>query len=142
MLMRHIIKIGAILTIFCTTACGPSQNHYPSYKQTAAKYAPKEKFEGVRIDDPEAFPRSRCCNCPRIWYNDHWVYYYHDRWFYWEHDHWHYYPRFHFYYYHEFPYIYSGPERSITKGSPVRNRKRRSRIKARPISKDSTHKKH
>ncbi len=132
--MRKFSAICIIFLLLCAAACGPSNNsRYPSYKQVVAKYAPPGEYKGVKLDDPAVYPVSRYCNCPRIWYHDHWVYYYGGRWIYWDHGYWYHYPTFYIYYYDGAPYVYRRHHRSITTGPSHKVHKTRTR---RTISKE------
>ncbi len=142
--MRRTI-INIILAVFWAIACGPSfESRYPSYQHTIAKYAPPAEYEGVKLVDPNTFPSSRYCDCPRVWYHDHWVYYYRGHWIYWDYGLWHYYPGFHVYFYGGHPYVYQRSGRAVTthpphdrndrriKRAPPRERKQKTRRIAKP----------
>jgi hypothetical protein len=99
--------------------CGPSRvGTYPSYDRIVAQYLPAGKYAGAPIENWPT-PDGRACDCPRLWYDGHWVYYYHGRWIYWHDDLWWYYPYFLVYYYNGVPYVYTahGPRYSIEKSS-------------------------
>lgn len=117
--MRAILPVAAMTTCLAIAACGPSyQGSYPSYEAVISKYAPQGTYTGVKLDDPAYYPAGHYCDCPRIWYDGHWVYYYHGRWIYWYHSCWYYYPVFYVYYWGGVPYVYVGPTKSIQKVSP------------------------
>jgi hypothetical protein len=119
--MRNVVTIYIIFVFLWIVSCGPSTSYYPSYEETIAKYSPSGQFRAVRLTDPGAYPDSRYCDCPRVWYGGHWVYYYHGRWIYWFDECWYFYPYFYIYYYDGFPYVYTGHGHSITKGPPPRS---------------------
>jgi hypothetical protein len=113
-------SLGAAIACACAgiwlSACGaPAEPRYPSYEAIVAQYVPIDSYRGVPLDDQAAYPATPYCNCPRIWYHDHWVYYYHDQWIYWHHGYWYHYPIFYVYYWEGLPYVYAGPHRSIIK---------------------------
>jgi hypothetical protein len=80
-----------------------------------AKYAPPGELEGVPVGTDIAvcpeYPGE--CDCPRVWYHDHWVYHCDDMWVYWHHGYWYHYPHFHVYYHGGVPHVHRGPTRSI-----------------------------
>jgi hypothetical protein len=55
------------------------------------------------------------CECPRVWYRDHWVYHCDGKWMYWHHGYWYHYPHFQVYYYQGVPHVHTGKTRSIKK---------------------------
>ena len=113
--MRAILPIAlAIAAASTIAACGPSyQGSYPSYEAAISQYVPAGVYQGVRLDDAAHYPPGAYCDCPRVWYDGHWVYYYRGRWIYWYHDCWYYYPVFYVYYWGGIPYVYVGPAKSI-----------------------------
>jgi hypothetical protein len=87
---------------------------YPSYDHTIAKYSPESVLEGLPVADPRyASPDE--CECPRVWYRDHWVYHCDGKWMYWHHGYWYHYPHFQVYYYQGVPHVHTGKTRSIKK---------------------------
>jgi len=124
--MKHRKATHVLLTALWVMACGPpNASRYPSYEKVMAKYAPKEESVGVKLKDPNAFPPSRYCDCPRVWYHDHWVYYYRGRWIYWDLGFWHYYPHFHVYYHGGHPHVYERRGRAVTTNPPPQVKTRR-----------------
>jgi len=104
----------ALATAAAIASCGPSyQGSYPSYEAVISQYVPPGTYRGVVLEDAAHYPPGPYCDCPRVWYDDHWVYYYHGRWIYWHHDCWYWYPVFYVYYWGGLPYVYVGPARSI-----------------------------
>ncbi|MCP4605595.1 MAG: hypothetical protein GY847_34585 [Proteobacteria bacterium] len=126
--MRNTVFIFVMWTLLFATNCGPSANsRYPSYEHVIAKYAPPGEYQGEQLVEPDTFPDSHYCNCPRIWYYDHWVYYYRGRWIYWDYGYWYHYPTFYISYYNGIPHVYRGRSRSITKGTSGNESTRRTR---------------
>jgi len=113
--MRAILPaLSAVAAAAAIASCGPSyQGSYPSYEAVISQYAPVGAYEGVRLDDAAHYPPGPYCDCPRVWYDGHWVYYYHGRWIYWYHDCWWHYPVFYVYYWGGVPYVYVGPAKTI-----------------------------
>ena len=115
--MRKIfITISLLTGLFLFLACASrARSQYPSYQRTQAKYAPEGALEGVPVGSgavvcPE-YPGE--CDCPRVWYDGHWVYHCDGRWIYWHHGYWYHYPHFHVYYHGGTPHVHRGPTRSI-----------------------------
>ncbi|MDJ0763761.1 MAG: hypothetical protein QNJ97_12335 [Myxococcota bacterium] len=136
--MKTNTIIYVILGCCVITACGPSTlGSYPSYERTLEQYAPQGRPNGVKLTDPKATPASDTCDCPRVWYRDHWVYYYHGSWIYWHHGFWYYYPYFHWYYFGYGPVFYTGPDRIIVSRPPSETRP--ARIRPTVIDADDAH---
>ncbi len=136
------IKTISILCALLIVSCGPSiENRYPSYERTIAKYAPPGEYEGVRLADSSHAPHSPGCDCPRIWYHGHWVYYHGGRWVYWDHGYWYHYPYFYIHYHRGVPYAYRSRARSITTGESSRKSGRRLRHAA-PVDSDRDERTH
>ena len=114
-MMRTILPVALLFAAAVSIAsCGPSyQGSYPSYEAVIAQYVPAGTYQGVVLEDAAHYPPGPYCDCPRVWYDGHWVYYYHGRWIYWYHDCWYYYPVFYVYYWGGIPYVYGGPAKSI-----------------------------
>lgn len=118
--MRPMISLVFIVFAGLATACGPSTSpRYPSYEQVISKYAPADNYTGVQVDDTMNSTPHEDCDCPRIWYHDHWVYHHEGRWFYRHHGYWYYYPTFYVHYSDGVPYVYKRSKRSIRKGNRV-----------------------
>lgn len=112
--------IAAVLAAVIA-ACGPSrQGGYPSYEEVVSRYVPPGGYVGEPLDDGLPRPAGSCRDCPRIWYDGHWVYYHHGRWIYRHHGYWYYYPYFYVHYWGGVPYVYHGPHYGIRKtgGAP------------------------
>lgn len=118
--MRPIIITCFVLLAGHIISCGPANlTRYPSYDQVISKYAPTDRYKGVQVDESVSRTPPDECDCPRIWYQNHWVYYYDGYWFYRYHDFWYYYPVFYVHYVDGVPRAYRGSTRSIRKGRRV-----------------------
>jgi len=71
-----------------------------------AKYVPNEPYESIALEDTEYYPPPDC-DCPAVWYDDHWVYYYRDHWVYWVAGYWYWYPHFYVHYRDGYAYVYT-----------------------------------
>ena len=122
--MRSIISMSFIMLAGLVTSCGPSlSSRYPSYKQVVSKYAPAGDYQSIKAETAAHHTPDEECDCPRIWYQDRWVYYFEGHWFYRHHGFWYTYPVFYVHYIDGAPHVYRRDTRSIRKGS--RNRSRR-----------------
>lgn len=114
----NIFIVFAALMVLGVVGCGPSyQSTYPSYEAIVAQYVPDGKYQGERLDAalaPDCDYRN--CGCPRIWYDNHWVYYCHGCWVYWYHGYWYHYPYFYVHYRDGGYYAYTGSVKHITQG--------------------------
>jgi len=118
--VRRLLAIAAALAA-ATAACGPSrQGGYPSYEAVISQYVPPGGYAGQPLGDGLPRPDGSTCDCPRLWYGGHWVYYYHGHWIYWHRGYWYYYPYFYVYYWGGVPHVYQGPHYGIRKtgGAP------------------------
>lgn len=106
-----LILVGAVVVVMsaCTSR---ATSRYPSYERTIARYTPVDEGRPA-TDAPVESPDA--CECPRVWYRDHWVYHCDGQWLYWHHGDWYYYPHFQVYYYEGTPHVYRGTGRSIKK---------------------------
>jgi hypothetical protein len=110
--MKRRLAIAAVLA--AAAGCGPArQGGYPSYDAVVSQYVPAGPYQGEPLADGLPRPEGGSCDCPRVWYDDHWVYYYEGRWLYWHHGYWYTYPYFYVYYWGGLPYVYSGPHYGI-----------------------------
>lgn len=110
------IVLAMLLITAGAVACGPAAtSSYPSYEDIIARYAPPGEYPSARF---AGGPSGASCDCPRVWYHDHWVYYYHGHWIYWRHGHWYSYPYLYVYYVGGVPYVYHASTRNITEGPP------------------------
>ncbi len=107
-----VICLSAAALWFLPSCVTRATSTYPSYENTVARYSPPAK--GVPLTDP-AYATPDDCDCPRVWYRDHWVYHCDGEWIYWHHGYWYHYPNFHVYYNHGAPRGYRGGGRSIKK---------------------------
>ena len=116
--MRINTIVCVIFAFLMTFGCATSYtSYYPSYEDTMAKYAPPGDQPYEKCDDASMYPDSDQCDCPRVWYVNHWVYYYHGSWIFWHHGFWYYYPYFDWYYFGYGPILYRGPGRVIISSS-------------------------
>lgn len=110
---------GRPWALFCALAvmwlsCAPrATSTYPSYERTVARYG-LAGDDGYPIDDAVCVAPDDC-DCPRVWYRDHWVFDCDGRWIYWRDGYWYHYPHFHIYYYEGMPRVHRGSVRSIKK---------------------------
>jgi hypothetical protein len=112
--MTRCLAFAAFLT--ATVACGPArQGAYPSYDAVVSQYVPAGSYQGEPLADGMPRPEGSSCDCPRIWYDGHWVYYYESHWLYWHYGYWYYYPYFYVYYWDGVPYLCQGPHYGIHK---------------------------
>lgn len=116
--MRPAPAIAAALALGAA-ACGGYGERYPSYDAIVAQYASGELYVGEPLD-PALAPECDApdCDCPAVFYDDHWVYYCGGRWVYWNAGLWYTYPVFYAYWTGGVPYPATGPVRSITKSPP------------------------
>ena len=119
--MRNALNIFIVfvaLMALGVAGCVQSyQSTYPSYEVIVAQYVPDGEYQGERLDAalaPDCDYRN--CDCPRMWYDDHWVYYCHGCWVYWYHGYWYHYPYFYVYYRDGGYYAYTGSVKHITQG--------------------------
>jgi hypothetical protein len=111
--MLRVLASAALLAALLA-GCGPSrQGGYPSYDAVVSQYVPAGPYRGEILADGLPRPDGPDCACPRVRYDDDWVYYYHGRWIYWRHGYWYTYPHFYVYYWGGLPYVYSGPHYGI-----------------------------
>jgi hypothetical protein len=114
--MRPAHAIAAALALGAAS-CGGYGERYPSYDAVVAEYAAEGLYVGAPLD-PAYAPDCAVpdCDCPSVWFDEHWVYYCDGRWVYWYGDTWYTYSVFYVYYMGGVPYPATGPVRSITKG--------------------------
>lgn len=105
------------LVIAGALGCAPAAiSGYPSYEETVAKYAPPGRYAATPLGAASGLRVPADCDCPRVWYDDHWVYYWDGHWVYWDQGIWYRYPVFYVYYHEDLLHVYDGRTRGITKG--------------------------
>ena len=110
--MRLALAIAALAPL--AASCGGYGERYPSYDAIVSQYAGADQLRREPIapgDAPEC--EAGECDCPRVWFDAHWVYYCDGRWVYWYGDLWYVYPGLGAAYVGGAPYPALGPVRSI-----------------------------
>lgn len=112
--MKRLLASAVVL--LAASGCGPArQGSYPSYDAVVSQYVPAGPYGGEPLADGLPRPEGDTCDCPRVWYEDRWVYYFEGHWIYWHHGYWYTYPHFYVYYWGGTPYVYSGPHTGVRK---------------------------
>lgn len=90
--------------------CGPAHPRYPSYEAVLASGSPRD-YSAEPLGDAPACAGE--CRCPRVRYDDRWVYHCDGRWVYYDRGLWWTYPHLYIYYVQGIPTVYRGPTRNI-----------------------------